>query len=391
MAIIFHTINGIGLGHLTRQLEIALNLRMVNPQVAIYFLTSAEWHPLLIEKNIPFYHVPSAPEFRITGSLQAWEDMTKKELCRCSPPGLAESILRVVVKYHAPSAIIFDSFFPLKETIDFLAKGIPCFCVVDAYSRLKSKSFDTFLQEGGVVFVCSDSTKKQNVYDKQIIHVGRILQKEGKSDLDQSNVQNSIFRILCAQGGGGFRKGNSVFYMDHPEFSEVIGEAFKNLQNTFERQVEIEYILGPYGSIRDAERLPNWIKITKTVSNIPKLLQNCDLFITRGGYSAVSDSIAGTCPGIFLPIKEPVENQNEHMEFILDKGMGFVANHDSREIINLVKNILENLEKLQQIREVLKRKKKESNGASYTAELLNKMLPKEIMNTCFSDCYFFKK
>ena len=64
MAVILHAINGIGLGHLSRQVQIAQEVRRIMPDAAMYFLTSAEWHGWLREERFPFYYVPSAPEYR---------------------------------------------------------------------------------------------------------------------------------------------------------------------------------------------------------------------------------------------------------------------------------------------------------------------------------------
>ncbi|MES2731997.1 MAG: glycosyltransferase [Bacteroidota bacterium] len=102
LRVLFYAVNGVGLGHLTRLLAIAQQLKKVNPDTDLFFITSSDADNLLSKEGIPYVHLPSKTVVSQSGTL------TYRKLGRM---------------YAALVNPIFDHFQPHVLVVDTMVTG----------------------------------------------------------------------------------------------------------------------------------------------------------------------------------------------------------------------------------------------------------------------------
>ena len=125
----------------------------------------------------------------------------------------------------------------------------------------------------------------------------------------------------------------------------------KSIESILKLNLDIEIILVTGPSI--TKKFDN-VKNLGFVDNLHELIYASDIVISLAGKSTIDEANAYGTPGIFIPIKDHFEQENN------SKNEGFSFN----DINKLDELILENLEK--------KRNKVNTNGAELAAEIIRK-------------------
>src|SRR5262249_23198085 len=99
LRIVFHAIDQIGLGHLSRSIAIALRVRERAPESSILFVVDGVDHGLLAASGIPFVAVPA---FRDPAPSNRWPRPRRNDL--------AASLSDAIVCSMRPHLIVFDCF-----------------------------------------------------------------------------------------------------------------------------------------------------------------------------------------------------------------------------------------------------------------------------------------
>ena len=143
-------------------------------------------------------------------------------------------------------------------------------------------------------------------------------------------LNNNKYKILLVGGGRGlFDMDTSFFYY------------LDNLLNTHLNNLEITIVCGKnkklYDNLAKKHPLKN-IKVLGFVNNMPDLLKENNLIVTKPGGATLFEAIHAQVPVI---VKLPKIGQEiENARFIIDKGIGIVYNDDNdlKEIFNSLLN-----------------------------------------------------
>ncbi|MFO0659700.1 MAG: hypothetical protein U0165_07710 [Polyangiaceae bacterium] len=100
MKVLLHVINGVGLGHLTRALNIARELRAMRSDLELLVLTNAHDTSMLEHEGIDFVQLPP----RLS---EPYTDPTRAK--RALPVHLEAAAGIAVIRSFAPSLVVFDT------------------------------------------------------------------------------------------------------------------------------------------------------------------------------------------------------------------------------------------------------------------------------------------
>lgn len=96
--VLFYAVNGLGLGHLTRLLAIARQVKRIDPEVRPVFFTSSEACNVLHQHGIPYYKAPSKNIIKEAGLRYGELQL------------MYQSIVSSIVAVHRPCAMVVDTF-----------------------------------------------------------------------------------------------------------------------------------------------------------------------------------------------------------------------------------------------------------------------------------------
>ncbi|MBC8109473.1 MAG: hypothetical protein H7Y04_00275, partial [Verrucomicrobia bacterium] len=131
LRVLLYAVNGIGLGHLTRLLAIARQIKKAEPDTDLLFITSSDADNLLSKENIPYIHLPSK-----TVASQS-ETLTFRKMGR-----LYSALVNPVFDIFQPHILIVDTMVTgsFQDLLNGLRFG-NCFKVFIHRSR-KIESYD---------------------------------------------------------------------------------------------------------------------------------------------------------------------------------------------------------------------------------------------------------
>jgi len=374
MRVLFHCVNGLGLGHLSRQTSIARSLRELVPRAEISFMTSAEEHVWLRKEKFPYYYVPSEPHYRFTWEVNN-EEITDDIRRISAPIGLHDAIFLNLIDFLRPSSVIFDTYFSFEKVDAVLANSGTPIAFYDAWDssfEFHENNIKHLLRQGGHILLGSDKHDRLRLDPNgRLHHIGRIVREPNWKRASEIKKHRDAkrTRIVCAQGGGGFNKATAKFYENNPEFFAVVLEVLNNIYKKGYR-FDCLFVLGPYGKLPEKLAQPDWMKIVRFE---PDLLEHCaasDIMISTGGYNAVSDSIVSNCPAVFLPIKEVSEDQDDHVKAICEQRAALKAPHDAGYLEQQILELIVNRDKRLSISMKLKQISKTTNGAERAARVI---------------------
>lgn len=367
--VLFHCINGIGLGHLRRQVQIALELQALSPEIEVSFLTTAEEHHWIRAAGFPYYYMPSEAHYRFTWSATP-DEIGASVRRRSAPTGLHDALVREVVAHVRPAVVVFDTYFSERNIQDLLGVDATpvAFYDNDRNLDMHRAGIRSVLSASGYVLLGVSEPNLPTWLDStRTLPVGRVVPKP---DLDRSSMLAESLTggplVVCAQGGGGFTRDNSVFYRKNPGFISVVLDA---LQTVSERMpgIYVVFVLGPYGRWPDNRDVPSWAEVRGFEPNLLELVAAADLMVARGGYNAVSDSIGALCPGIFLPIQEPTEDQRQHVADLVRAGAAVSVGHSAVMLADELAKLLGDSARCGSMRARLATVRGKENGAGTAA------------------------
>ena len=124
---------------------------------------------------------------------------------------------------------------------------------------------------------------------------------------------------------------------------------------------EVLYITGKnlYDDFIKDKKFPNNVKVLPYLDNLPALLKNTDLIITRAGASTMSEILSLTLPAIFIPSPYVANNHQYYNALeIKNNNAGELIEEKyltSTLLINKINEVLNNKEKYAAMKENLKK------------------------------------
>ena len=327
----------IGLGHITRDIAIADNFENISTN----FITGSGAAKLLENIGLKVQNEYHPPSFNVEkGKLKSstkwlWQYYQYYKDCK--------SISERIIQEDNPSLVISDEDFASLTVSQ--SKKIPTVLVTDILEtrftkglaslieRKMNKSMQEIIKNCNTVIIPEDGKDQDN-----IVRVGPIV-RQTKFSRDQLREKFDFKRKTVVISIGGTEAG--IFLID---------KALESLSK-INQDLEIVLVSGP--SIkRDFQGARN----LGFVENLHEVIFASDLLISLAGKSTIDEARAYGTPGIFIPIKDHFEQEDNA------KSEGFVF-----EDINRLGSLI--LEKLEE-----KRKQVNADGAKKASSIILKKI-----------------
>ena len=133
------------------------------------------------------------------------------------------------------------------------------------------------------------------------------------------------------------------------------------LMKAEKEEYEVVYITGKalYDDFIKDTKFPNNVKVLPYLDNLPALLKNTDLIVTRAGASTMSELLSLNLPAIFIPSPYVANNHQYYnaLEIKNNGGGDIIEEKDltSEELINKINEVLNDHESYQKMKENLKK------------------------------------
>lgn len=292
-SILFHAINGIGLGHVSRLRAIAVAIRNLRPTLPLLFAIEGESHGLLESAALPYVTLPPASRFE--GGDDAW--------ARSIRGRLIGSMAAAIVEATNPQLIIFDCLPNPAFVAVAGRKKIPfAICI------RKAKGMDEYfrrlrpvLEQAQIIIFPHDSTEIEvpaEFIDKSRF-VGTIARQLTKAPVDPRRDHS---RIVISGGGGGY-PGTVTFY-------NLVLEAVVRCKQKVP-SISATLVTGPLFGEWSQLKPASGVQILPFDPEISVSFNEADLVICQGGYNTVAELIALGVPVICVPASRRFDDQHE--------------------------------------------------------------------------------
>jgi predicted glycosyltransferase len=320
LKIIFHSVDGVGLGHLMRGLNIAKELRQMI-DCEIIFVTNTPFTKIIEEQNFKFVKGGADPYLLYT-----------KKISNAAYLHLNEELLLSVIKESHPDMIIFDLLM-LPRVVEY-AKEHRIFSVYilrEIYDQRYLASFKEYLScfnliltTGVKEFTFLDQKTKQSVSHENIFYVGNIFR--GPDDARVEEIKSKynkhpgeLLITISAGGGGGGRYLKEI----REFFNFIINIADKVKFPSGARGANIKkirwlLIKGPL--FRYDIEFPPQFQIYDYEKNLPELFAISDIVISTGGYNSINEIIASKTPALVYPLTTIMDSQIARVSAYDEKG-----------------------------------------------------------------------
>ena len=132
------------------------------------------------------------------------------------------------------------------------------------------------------------------------------------------------------------------------------------LNSVKDKKYEILYITGKnlYEDFIKDKEYPSNVKVVPYVDNLPSLLKNTDLIVTRAGASTMSEILSLSLPAIFIPSPFVANNHQYYNALVIkENGGGEIIEENkltASELSNKIDEVLFNEERYNNMKKVLK-------------------------------------
>jgi UDP-N-acetylglucosamine--N-acetylmuramyl-(pentapeptide) pyrophosphoryl-undecaprenol N-acetylglucosamine transferase len=325
----------IGLGHVTRDIAIVKNLK----DFSFNFVTGSGAAKILKKINYNVDDVYYPPSFVVENGVL--NNQTKWLWSYYQYYKNCKNISKKIIKKNNSELIISDEDFASLTNAQELK--IPNILITDVLETKFTKGIASFIEKKmnksmmNIIKNCDVVIIPENGEDvDNIRRIGPIVREINLSreELREKFLFNKK-TILISVGG----TDAGLFLIK------------KSIESILKLNLDIEIILVTGPSI--TKKFDN-VKNLGFVDNLHELIYASDIVISLAGKSTIDEANAYGTPGIFIPIKDHFEQENN------SKNEGFSFN----DINKLDELILEKLEK--------KRNKVNANGAELAAEIIRK-------------------
>lgn len=325
--VLFHAINGIGLGHVSRLVAIAFALRELSPSTDLLFAVEGNSHGLLEAAKLPRVTFPAAPHIFSEPS-DSWPRPRVERLIR----SMAESITEVA----GPNLIVFDCF-PNRALVEVARrKGIPfAMCVraskdMDHYFEglkavLREADVIIIPHHPGEISVPADLAGKTHFVGSIVRPVAETPGRAGPSEQR---------RLVLISGGGGGYPGTVDFYNFALEATAKCREA--------EPELSALLVTGPLFHEWGRLKPVSGVRIIPFDPYITNSFRRSSLVVCQAGYNTVAEIVSAGVPAICVPAERKFDDQHEraratsaaHQQFHLWEGQ------DSESLSSLMLRLL---------------------------------------------------
>jgi UDP-N-acetylglucosamine--N-acetylmuramyl-(pentapeptide) pyrophosphoryl-undecaprenol N-acetylglucosamine transferase len=293
--ILFHAIDGIGLGHVSRSISIALAVRELDPSPRLLFVVEGGSHGLLEAAKLPYVAFPS-PSNLDSEVWSSWSESQKE--------GLAESLAEAVIEAARPSLIVFDCFPGPSFVAVARRRGIP-YAVCVRKSKDAADYFNVLGSplRGAELIIVPHAPGEVKIPDELVekTHfVGPVVRPTPETSDEVS--RNRRRRIIITGGGGGY-PGTAEFY-------NLTLDAVGKCRRT-DSGLEGLLVTGPLFREWDQLRPADGVRIVPFDPHITAAFRDAALVICQAGYNTVAEVVAAGATAICVPAERRFDDQHE--------------------------------------------------------------------------------
>jgi len=334
--IMFHAINGIGLGHIFRTLNIAKALRkLINCE--ILFVTTTNFTEVFEKERFEYVVVGKSSE--------ELKELSRKNISVQEYLRQKESPVIEQIKKFEPDILFFDQAI-LPNAIGY-AESKNIFLVYILREIKSSSYFNRFKDTLPLLDLILIPHEKEEVNPgfwkilnlgfekKNIFFAGNIFREPEKGKIKQVRKKYKKkgyeFLVTVVSGGGGIADDTKKFFNQVAELAKKI-----HLKN---KKINWLFVKGP---LFHDNLLFKDFHVIDYESNMPELFATSDLIISRGGYNSVNEIIAAKTPALVNPGFSFFDSQIERIKRYTDHG--FIKIFDltnSQESLKILKKTLE--------------------------------------------------
>ena len=294
---LFQVRNRRGLGHMMRGLNIARALRALDPSAEILF----------------YLRTPPAEGF--------WS-ADFRYVVESDPEGLAH--WPEVLRGFGPDVVIYDTMLPKDAHAEPVAEAARYVYIMRKCQEEKQREVfaNPFLERMDAILVPHDPEQFGYAVPEAIrtrtAFVGPIVrlpeEKAQRSLREKYGIRPGEFVLTSTVGGGGFEAQADAFFATVFQVHRRVAQELPTLRHLV--------IQGPnYG--KALAPLPGMTVIAFEPEMV-NLLAISDLVIAEGGYNTVNEIRVTRAPAIFLPSARGNDDQEERVQALAERGLGFV-------------------------------------------------------------------
>lgn len=324
MKVAFHTINGVGLGHVVRAVCLASSMRALVPDVQILVLTNARDTSLVADAGLDFVQLPP----RLTGEPHADPDRARTSL----PEPLEEAALTAALDAFAPDLVVFDTHAPARIVAHATARGARTVLVLRELRPEAMRAFaaSAVARSFDRIVVPHDRAELDLTPLADLPHevVGPIVRPVAH----RADPTHDRPRVVAVAGGGG-QPLDAQRYLRAVVDAHILARA---------RFVELETVLvtGPYGHApAGAEEIPG-LTVLRSVPDLAPLLAGATLVVSQAGYNAVAEIRALEKPAILVPGYRKAEDQKARALRLVRAKAAVLAKPEARAIADRIEALL---------------------------------------------------
>jgi UDP-N-acetylglucosamine--N-acetylmuramyl-(pentapeptide) pyrophosphoryl-undecaprenol N-acetylglucosamine transferase len=318
MRILYHAIDGTGLGHLVRLSSIASAVRSLEPSAHQIFVTNTGHPEFLRLCGLPAIILPeddAAPSFVI--------HRRRHTISRAANIRL---ITRIAAEYD-PDVVVFDTYFPSVVVRELHKRGFLTVLILRdckgryLRARLDNADFGAFTS-----ILIPHSADEFNAHNSKAIltrlkaltiikFVGPVVRRDqihpnvlqAVMSRYRIKLHHKVVLIMC--GGGGYIGWTRRFlYWSACAATEIA----KQRQN-----IVVVVITGPFAC---DIILPKACRVAKWEPHLPLLIARADLVVTHGGYNSVHEVLAAGRRAIVVRSPRKYEDQGIRIDALAKCG-----------------------------------------------------------------------
>lgn len=310
MKLLIHAINGVGLGHLVRTLEIAKALLAQKEDAQIVFVTNSTFPDLIIREGFRVYQLKHHTNMVLDGTI-SYDMYLQANYLR----------IRALIKKERPDMILMDSEFN-SPLVDFCYENKVKICFV--LRKTTDPNFNylcqkDLLEKVDLVLVPHNEeeislAQKDILLKSRNVHfVGPIL-KTMEQPLKRIK-DDDIFRILITFSAGADIQGNKELYS---KVSGFLCELRERKMRIGGKEALVSIVTGPF--FRESACDLQGFDYTKFKDDLSREMAGSDLVISPAGYNLINEIISTKTPALLIPAATKKDDQYARAKSLEDKG-----------------------------------------------------------------------
>lgn len=312
MRILYHAINGSGLGHLMRVSTIADAVRQLDGEVHQLVVTNAAHTDPVRSLGLPVLTLPDHEGSPYTGI---------DRRLHVVPRSTVEAILQDVITRYDAGTVVFDTHFPAQVAMAAAADGRALVLVL---RRTRTDYLHHLLQDGGlrrfdrVLIPHEREAFGRSLPDGQVAvleahpglsYTGPIVRRaeptSGPAVRAHLGISGDAALVLITCGSGGY------FDADR-----LLGDAVL-ATSLLPPPLQVVVVGGPYG--HRPELPPGWV-YRPAEPQLPTLFAAADLVIGHAGYNTVHEVAQAGARAVFVAMPRWNEDQAVNVAPLVDRG-----------------------------------------------------------------------